>query len=191
MRFPIFTTPPERCVAHPAGWGPITLSDGDWEVCRLPFLDSTAGAFARPTYRDSLIVAKSEDAELITVETAVRVHTTGFRCAKAAVIREIQEEKTERTKRGGRDELERMATIEWARRADLEFGEMLARWDQVALVAHPLKDWIAGGATGRSLNFGFFDQHAPDGIAYQELGTRHDWMHSDYSQVLRLRRRPR
>lgn len=191
MAFETFMTPAERCFAHPSGWGLITLSDGDWEVTRLPFVDSEAGLFARPDEEQSLIVAKREDAELINDETAKAIYRTGFKCGRAIIMRETAEEIADRLKRGVTNALEKMATKDWALRTDLEFLQRLAVppiWDGSQLVAHPLKDWVQG--TG-CVNFGFFDPLAPNGEEWQTDGHKHNPKHTDYSQVLRLRRRPR
>lgn len=182
MRFEVFCTPTSRAVEHPAGWAPI--SNG-LEVTRLPLLDSQCGVFARLRYRDAATVAKNMHAELLTTAIADEIQRTGYQIPPV-IIRETTEEQAERLARGGTDPLERMATIEWARREDLGILGHLAKWNQDLPVAGAGKDWIRGAASGRALNYGWDTDPGP-GIHYiQTLGTRHDESHTDYSQLTRL-----
>lgn len=190
MKFPFFSTPQERVQLHPSGWSDtVTLSDGDWQFTKLLLVDSL-GLFARPDYETSLLVAFREDAHLLSVEAVDWIAEHGFK-TKCIIQRETPTEKAERVARGGTDELERMSTQDWAHRTDLAFLDQLGAWDRQQPVMSPIKDWIEGAPMGVAWNYGDFSPHAPNGRMWQTLGSKHNRQHGDYSQGLRLRRRPR
>lgn len=178
MRFHTFKSDP-LLVTDEWGWSDV----GDYEVTRLGLVDPS-GLFARCDYADSLRVAERFDAELLTPALVNEIWRVGKR-TEPVIVRETDEERREREARGGQDPLERMATREWAERHDQGLWRQLEDWDHVQPVAGA-KDWVAGAAPGRALNYGFI---RANGTPIQTLGTRHDAGHVDYSQWLRLCRR--
>lgn len=188
MKFEVFSTAPYQAFLHPAGWAPI--SNG-LEVTRLPLVDSQVGAFARLRYRDAVKAAKANGASLYTTAIADEVERTGYQL-RPVIVRETPEETAERIKRGGTDPLERMATIEWARRMDLGIAYQLQYWDESKPATNGWKLWIDGAASGRALNYGWDTDPTAEGIHYiQTLGTRHDDGHTDFSQLTTLVRKAR
>lgn len=187
MKFPVFSTPSERCALHPSGWAQLEIRGVKVEVTKLPLLDtSCATTFARPTYRAALDVARREGARLLTTEIVDAVSAHGF-YLDPVIVRENSTERADRAARGGKNPLERMASLEWARRHDAAIIAILRAWEGHSPVANAGKDWIEGAPTGRALNYGWDRDPRPEVIdLWQTLGTRHDDLHTDYSQTLRL-----
>lgn len=161
------------------------------EVTRLGLVDrSGASTFARLCYRDALRVADREGALLLTTGLVNHLCETGY-YINPVVVRETPDERAERIRLHGpssdRLSLERMATLEWARRHDAGVLRQLDRWDGLQQVCNVGKDWVRGARAGMALNYGW-DTDPKPGVTrmIQTLGTRHDDRHIDYSQITRL-----
>jgi hypothetical protein len=183
--FVVFETALGDVYEHPSGWARLGTPFEAFEVTRLPLLDAKHGLFARLRYRSALVVAETLGASLMSTPELDYIQRIGFQL-HPVIVRENAEEAHERTQRGGTDQLERMATIEWAQREDLGIVAQLGAWDQKLPVAGAGKSWVRGAAPGRALNYGWDTDPGP-GIHYiQTLGTRHDASHVDYSQLTTL-----
>ncbi len=191
--FPVHQTPPEACqVADATGWVRLTLPKGGGvvEVTRLPLVDVRDGmpTFARPTYRSARVVAARYAAHLMTTGLVNLICEEGH-YIDPIIVRETPAEKAERLQRGGTNPLERMATKEWAARHDDAVMAALSasNWTGWPPVSNAGKDWIEGAKPGRALNYGWDTDERPEVTSMiQTLGTKHDDMHTDYSQTLRL-----
>lgn len=183
--FEVHRTEARHVEIHSSGW--IYLDEVDAEVTAIPCVDLSGESFlARPDYRTSLEVEAREEASMLSTGLVDLITRVGFYCPPT-IVRETPEETAERLKRGGQNPLERMATVEWARRHDQAFLRYLEGWSGRTPVCNGGKDWIRGAKPGRALNYGW--DRAPDPRAidmWQSLGTRHDASHTDYSQTLRL-----
>lgn len=166
----IYETPPEAAIIHPCGWVDWTLPNGRViKVTCLPLLDVRTGLFARLRYRFAAIVAKREGAQLMSEEIADDLAARGFRL-KPCILPPTSA----------------MASKEWAEKHDACVKAQLERWDGRSATANIGKHWLRGAAPGRALNYGWHDSAAPNGRMWQSRGTRHDDMHTDYSQLTYL-----
>jgi len=162
----IYQTSPDDATLHASGWIPF----GDLEITAAPLI--VAGGdppFARLTYRDALAVAARFGARLLTLAE----HDELWRIGRK--LRPV-------LKTPGPD----MASLEYARQHDAELIDQLVSWDGTTPLANAGKQWVAGAAPGRALNYGWWSTMAPKGRMWQTLGTRHDDRHTDYSQLTML-----
>jgi hypothetical protein len=187
-QFPIYLTAVEDIVESPAGR--YRFAPGK-RCNRLPLVDKQTGLRARVDYDTLLAYAKKVGAVLRTPDDEKLIAEQAF-WIRPNVTRETPEERAQRIKEGRGDayQLERMATIEWAKRADDFAVSQLEHWDGDKPIYNWGKHWVsednahhAPGAT-QSFNEGW-DDNADPKVTHliQNVGGMHNRRHVDYSQV--------
>jgi hypothetical protein len=187
-QFPIYLTAVEDIVESPAGR--YRFAPGK-RCNRLPLVDKQTGLRARVDYDTLLAYAKKVGAVLRTPDDEKLIAEQAF-WIRPNVTRETPEERAQRIKEGRGDayQLERMATIEWAKRADDFAVSQLEHWDGDKPIYNWGKHWVsednahhAPGAT-QSFNEGW-DDNADPKVTHliQNVGGMHNRKHVDYSQV--------
>lgn len=154
MQFPVFRSDPKD--VHEAG-GRYRFAPGK-RCTRLPPIDRRHGVFAVMDQATQEAHAKGLGARLATDDEMGQIARVAYWIAPT-IIRETPEEKAERIKRGGKNELERMATVEWARRERSGVEAQLGGWDGDRPVINAGKHWLqrtdADKARGVAVNVGW------------------------------------
>lgn len=165
-----YETPIDSAEVHFSGW--YQLSD-TIEITAAPLVDSSqlVTTFARLTYRSALLVCARLHARLLTVEEHDRVAKIGKLLLPVL-------------KRPGL----LMASLRYAQEHDAALLSQLDDWDYRVPLSNAGKQWIHGAKPGRALNYGWYDRRAPNGRIWQTLGTRHNDLHTDYSQLTMVAR---
>lgn len=175
----LYFTLPEDVVLTAPGWV-------EWEgmtISPLPVTDSKTGVFARLRYKDAATAAAKLGARMLTKDEIDLIHKRGFEIKPAL--------QTPGPK---------MASLEWAKKHDARVHEQLEAmgWDGHTPVSNAGKNWLPGAPKGRAINYGWFTAPpaqkggpflSADGfVMWQTPGGAHDENHTDYSQVLMVRK---
>jgi hypothetical protein len=188
MGYPLYSTAAEDCVEAPEGR--FQLGNGR-RRSRAPYVDRRTGLRARVTPATAREVAKRDGCVLPTHADEERAAHLGF-WTSPNIVRETPEETADRVSKGLgiNHSLDRMGTIEWARRADAMVEAQLAHWDGDRPIFNWGKLWISedklghAAPAGKDINNGWDTDPDPNRTHWiQDDGEQHNDAHVDNSQV--------
>lgn len=183
--FPVYASDPSAAVLHPAGRARFAPGK---RCTRLPVLDPSTGLDARLSMDDAETTAARLGGRLPTDEEWRAIALVAH-FIPPVIVRETGEELADRVRRLGGDALERMATVEWARREDEGYRAELARsgWDGDAIVLNAGKAKVARTDAERALEENINDgwqthAHSTEFIQPRSWAHRGKDSQRDYSE---------
>lgn len=183
--FPVYASDPATVVEHPAGRARFAPGK---RCTRLPILDPATGLDARLSMDDAETAAARLGGRLPT-DAEWKAIAVVAQFLRPVIVRETPEETADRVRRGGTDQLERMATLDWAAREDHGYRAELdaSGWLGDAIVLNAGKAKVARTDAERALA-----ENVNDGWQLAEHSTQfiqpRSWAHRghdsqrDYSE---------